>query len=395
MKILLLADLHLGSSDHLARLNPETGLLTRLEDFLATFDQIVDYATDLANQIQLFVLAGDIYKTRQPTNTQQSEFAKRLKRLSNAGIPIRITNGNHDILISHGSAATSEIYQSLEVPHLRVHNEPIYERFDDVHILYMPYAHKGKLGLEDNQALLEWYSSKVCGFIAHADKHGARTKIVIGHQTLESTSLLSGIKDIDKISELVVPLDIFKGTQFVLYGHIHKYQILRQDPYIVIPGSPDTLDFAEAEEKKGFMIYDTDTHQVERIPLKTKLLVQVDICFDGTEAPQDLTNIVISQIRDIPDLSNTIVKTIITVSETVASHIDLAAITVELDKAAFALRPALNVQRVHRVRNQEITESLPVEETLQKYFEKRDDVQDIVDELILAGRTIIATASQS
>ena len=395
MKILFLADLHLGSSDRLSRLNPETGLSTRLEDFLATFDQIIDYAVEPTNEISLLVIAGDIYKTRQPTNTQQSEFAKRLKRLSDAGVHIRLVDGNHDILVSHGSAATSEIYQSLEVPHVEVKSAPAAESHDDVHILYMPYAHKGKLGIETNQALIEWYCQRVRKFVKYADEHNARIKIVIGHQTLEGTTLLSGIRDIEKTSELIVPLDTFEGTNFVLYGHIHKHQVLREAaPYVVIPGSPDTIDFAESEERKGFMVYDTDTDQAQRIALSTKPLVQVDIAFDGTEAPETLTDITISRIRDIPNLSQTIVKTTIAVPETVASHIDLVQIGRVLEEASFALRPALNVQRVRRIRNKEITESLPVEDTLRKYFEKREDVQDILDELVLSGRTIIATSQQ-
>ncbi|RLC60852.1 MAG: exonuclease SbcCD subunit D, partial [Chloroflexi bacterium] len=43
LKILHFADLHLGVESY-GHTNPETGLSTRLEDFLKALDQMVDYA---------------------------------------------------------------------------------------------------------------------------------------------------------------------------------------------------------------------------------------------------------------------------------------------------------------------------------------------------------------
>ena len=102
MRIAVAADLHFGSSDHLGRLNAETGLHTRLEDFLQCFDFVIDRVLKPENKIDLFIIAGDIYKTRQPTTTQQREFAKRVARLEEAGKKTAILVGNHDILVGEG-----------------------------------------------------------------------------------------------------------------------------------------------------------------------------------------------------------------------------------------------------------------------------------------------------
>jgi len=391
MRILFSADLHFGSSDHVSRINPATGFSTRLEDFLATFEQIVAYAVDPAQQIDLVVLAGDIYKTRQPTNTQQSEFAKRLKSLSDAGIPTTIINGNHDILVSHGSAATSEIYASLKVPNVDIKSKPALGVYGDVYILYMPFAHRGKLGLSTNEELCKWYCDKVRKFVKYADEKDARAKIVVGHQTLEGTTLLSGIHDLKKTSELIIPLDVFEGTDFVLYGHIHRYQVLKQNPYIVIPGSMDTLDFAEAEESKGFIVYDTNTKSAKRIPLRTKPLVHLKFVFDSETDPAIVTNTILAQICDTPLLPDTIIKVNIDIPESLNAHLDLHAIEDQMGQAAFALRPIVNIKRAKRLRNETITEALPVEKTLEEFFREREDVADILDDILLTGRTIIAT----
>src|SRR5207302_6475018 len=94
LKIAHLADTHIGMENY-GRLNPETGLNQRLHDFLGTLDQAIDGA--LHEDVDVLVLAGDIYKTRDPTPTHQREFARRIRRLSTAGVHTVIVAGNHDL----------------------------------------------------------------------------------------------------------------------------------------------------------------------------------------------------------------------------------------------------------------------------------------------------------
>src|SRR5213595_2146570 len=83
LRIAHLADTHIGMENY-GRINPETGLNQRLHDFLNSLDQAIDGA--IAASVDLIVFAGDIYKTRDPTPTHQREFARRVHRLSSAGI---------------------------------------------------------------------------------------------------------------------------------------------------------------------------------------------------------------------------------------------------------------------------------------------------------------------
>src|SRR3990172_5581914 len=94
MKIIHFADLHLGVENY-GRINPQTGLSTRLEDFLPSFDELADFA--IAETADLVLFCGDAYKTREPTQTQQREFARRINRLSTGGIPSFLLVGNHDL----------------------------------------------------------------------------------------------------------------------------------------------------------------------------------------------------------------------------------------------------------------------------------------------------------
>jgi len=94
LKIIHFADLHLGVENY-GDINPVSGLSTRLEDFLAALDQLVDYA--LENRADLVLFCGDTYKSREPSQTQQREFARRINRLTTGGIPIFLLAGNHDM----------------------------------------------------------------------------------------------------------------------------------------------------------------------------------------------------------------------------------------------------------------------------------------------------------
>src|SRR6476620_8040972 len=94
MKIVHFADLHIGIENY-SRPDPDTGLPSRLIDFRTAFDELVEYS--LAERVDLVLFAGDAYKNREPSQTHQREFARRIRRLRAAGIPVFLLIGNHDL----------------------------------------------------------------------------------------------------------------------------------------------------------------------------------------------------------------------------------------------------------------------------------------------------------
>src|SRR4030043_282408 len=121
MKILHFADLHLGVETY-GRIDPATGISSRLLDFLSALDKLVEYA--LENRVALALFCGDAYKNRKPSQTQQREFARRINRLSTSGIPIFLLIGNHDLPNATGKATTTEIFDTLAVKNVYVSNRP-------------------------------------------------------------------------------------------------------------------------------------------------------------------------------------------------------------------------------------------------------------------------------
>ena len=55
MKLIHFSDLHIGVENY-GRIDPETGMSTRLLDFLHAYDQLVDYA--IANKVDAVLFAG-------------------------------------------------------------------------------------------------------------------------------------------------------------------------------------------------------------------------------------------------------------------------------------------------------------------------------------------------
>ena len=81
------ADIHFGVENY-GRIDPSTGIHTRLLDFKKCLEFCVDQAIE--QDIDFFMFSGDAYKTATPTPTQQKLFLQQLLRLNAHGIPVAI-----------------------------------------------------------------------------------------------------------------------------------------------------------------------------------------------------------------------------------------------------------------------------------------------------------------
>src|SRR5687768_2323160 len=113
MRIIHFADLHIGVETYGQPL-ADRPWSSRMQDFLDAFDAMVDYAIE--ERVDAAIFAGDAYKPREPPQTHQREFARRIQRLSAAGIPVFLVVGNHDLPNAEGRAHALEIYRTLSVP---------------------------------------------------------------------------------------------------------------------------------------------------------------------------------------------------------------------------------------------------------------------------------------
>ncbi|MBA7576425.1 3',5'-cyclic adenosine monophosphate phosphodiesterase CpdA [subsurface metagenome] len=268
MKILHFADLHLGVESY-GRIDPTTGLSSRLHDFLSALDQVVDYA--LENRVDLVLFCGDAYKSREPSQTQQREFAKRINRLSTSGIPIFLLIGNHDLPNAIGRATSTEIFDTLAVKNVYVSNRPDIYRIPTnsgiIQIASLPWIRRSALlSKEDtknldfdqiNQRLQQVLTNIITANIPKLDPK--LPSILAAHVWVSSAqvgserSMTIGQEHMLLLSNVANP-----AFDYIALGHIHKHQVLSHNPPVVYPGSLERLDFSEEEDNKGFYMVEIE-----------------------------------------------------------------------------------------------------------------------------------------
>ena len=267
MRVLHFSDLHIGVENY-GRTDPNTGLSTRLGDFLAALDELVEFA--LSNQVDLVVLAGDAYKGRDPSQTHQREFAIRLRRLSAAGIPTFLLAGNHDLPAMASRANAVEIFATLDVPKVyvgsRLANHTISTPAGPVQIVAVPWPTRGAMlardesrGLSIEQIRQATEDRMTAAIMRNVETLDPDTPAILtGHVTVNGAttgterSMMLGNDHVLNMSAIGQP-----QLEYVALGHIHKHQVLRAAaPVVAYSGSLQRVDFSEESDDKGFCVAD-------------------------------------------------------------------------------------------------------------------------------------------
>jgi exonuclease SbcD len=366
MRVLHFSDLHIGVENY-GRIDPETGLSTRLGDFLYSLDQVVEFA--LTESVDLVLLAGDAYKGRDPSQTHQREFAKRLNRLSQAGIPTFLLVGNHDLPAASSRATAVDIFPTLEVANVYVGNSlktyDVSTPSGPIQVLAVPWPRRSAiLSREDSrgmsieqvrQALEERLTE---GIDIEAKKLNPDVPAIItAHVTVNGAtvgterSMMLGQDHVLLVSALDLP-----QVEYVALGHIHKHQILRPDPPMVVySGSLQRVDFSEEGDEKGFCIVDLDqaAPQGQRMTnfefhkLDARTFVTVDVSVE----PQDVdpTATVVRAINR-KDIADAVVRVRISLAAESDAHLRETEIREALEPAHFIASISREIVGTRRTR---------------------------------------------
>jgi len=258
MRLLHTGDLHLGFEVY------------REEDYdyFKPLRYSVDYA--LEKNIDLFVIAGDIFDRRDPSAFIQMGFAKEIKRLIDKGIEVLVITGNHDGSPNPERNIHLDIYKELELSGVRVSKKMELFNIKGLNIITIPYPFKRNLFAKDE------YREKTEGEIA----------IIMNDKTTQGIDFLLENADKNLPTILVAHLPLLEGTVgeevyssftvdapvsvealdrkdfcYIAMGHFHKRQVLtsrRFDHPFVYSGSIDRISFGEEAEEKGFFEVEID-----------------------------------------------------------------------------------------------------------------------------------------
>ena len=389
MRILHFSDLHIGVENY-GRVDPATGLSTRLGDFLASLDQVVQFA--LEHDVDLVLLAGDVYKGRDPSQTHQREFARRLSQLSAAGIPTFLLVGNHDLPNAASRANAVEIFPTLQVPGVYIgdnlQNYTIPTKSGPLQVLGVPWPRRGGiLSREDSRGMsIEEVREEIQDRMTIAIANRAQQldpavpAILAGHATVNGAtvgterSMMLGQDHVLLVSAVHHP-----QLEYVALGHIHRHQVLRHDPPMAVySGSLQRVDFSEEGDEKGFCVVDLDPkapqgqrmvafnfHRVEARPFVT-----IDAAVSrGEENPTEAVLRAISR----KDINDAVVRVRVSLSSEAEAQLRESDIRQALSSAHYIAAISLEVEGSRRTRLETgAAEGLGPMQALRLYLESRE-----------------------
>ena len=401
IRVLHFSDVHIGIENY-GRLDPKTGLNTRLADFTAALDQVVERG--LAGDVDLVLFTGDAYRSRDPNPTHQREFARRIHRLSRAGVPVFLLVGNHDLPAATGRANSVDIFETLEVPNVYVGRRPKTIRIETAHgpiqIVAVPWLVQSMLFAREEvrELTINQVKTRVADWTANyiADSANALDRgvpailtahlVVMGATYGSESSTTVG-------QELVLPKSVVANMAFdyVALGHIHKHQKISDLPLTIYAGSIERVDFGEEKEKKGYVIADVErggaTYRFEETNAREFLTIRVD----ALEEPP--TQAALREIAAVT-IAQKIVRVEITTTPEQVGQIDYGEIRRALAGAYHLAGISKRTDDRDRSRVPDLAGLGPID-ALRIFLQSRNTPADRVGPLLERGSRLIAGSASA
>lgn len=410
MKILHTADIHFGSNTY-GRIDPETGLNTRLLDFKRCFEFMVKRGLD--EDIDLFLFCGDAYRTADPTPTQQKAFAECLKPIADARIPIAMVTGNHDHPVSFGKASAIDIfgYVSGDVQIFRKPDTAVIQtKSGPLQLLAMPWPirsmllsrgeYRKKSPLEIREIIEQLYVNFIMTAAERLDP--ALPTVLAGHFSVQGSDLAGS----ERTSLIAHEPKFLPGQlahppiDYVALGHIHKFQNRNypdapdavhvtdaEATPVVYCSSIERISFKEADERKGFVLVTIDangtgkttSYQFVDTPARPFLTVNVD-----ARNELDPTQAIVQEIEK-RDMTDAVVRVRYHIEEAQTGQIDTYRIREALKEAFVIASIERTVDPVERQRRTVLTRDSSLKEAMERYIDQHDHLSSIKDDLVTAA----------
>ncbi|MGF1674297.1 MAG: exonuclease subunit SbcD [Rivularia sp. (in: cyanobacteria)] len=403
IKILHLSDIHMGSGFTHGRVNPETGLNTRLEDFVKTLSVCIDRA--ISEQVDLVLFGGDAFPDATPPPYVQQAFAGQFRRLVDAQIPTVLLVGNHDQHSQGQGGASLCIYRTLGVPGVVVgdtldtHN--IQTRSGAIQVITLPWLTRSALmtrqetqGLsigEINQLLTERLQVVLEAEIRRLDPD---VPIVLLAHLMADNANLGAERFLAVGKGFTLPLSLLTRPCFdyVALGHVHRHQNLNKSnkPPVIYPGSIERVDFSEEKEDKGYVMVEVESGSAkwEFCPLSVRAFRTIEVDVSKTEDP--LT--AISKAVAKNNIEDAVVRLVYKLRSEQLDLIDNTFLQEILNPAhTYTIHPEL-VSQLARPRLPELSASSSIDpmDALKTYLNNREDLQDIANLMLEAAHNLLS-----
>ncbi|MHC5673166.1 exonuclease subunit SbcD [Nostoc sp.] len=402
IKILHLSDVHMGSGFSHGRINPATGLNTRLEDFVNTLSKCIDRA--LADAVDMVIFGGDAFPDATPPPYVQQAFASQFRRLVDANIPTVLLVGNHDQHSQGQGGASLNIYRTLGVPGFIVGDtlttNCMETRNGKVQVITLPWLTRSTLmtrqeteGLslaEVNQLLTERLRVVLEGEIRRLDPDVPT--ILLAHLMADNATL--GAERFLAVGKgFTLPLSLLTRPCFdyVALGHVHRHQNLNKsnNPPVIYPGSIERVDFSEEKEDKGYVMLELERGRAEWefCPLTVRTFQTIEVDVSKADDPQ----VVLMKAIAKYDIQDAVVRLIYKLRSEQMDLIDSSSLHTALSLAHTYTIQAELVSQLARPRIPELSASSSIDpmEALKTYLNNREDLKDIAASMLDAAQKLL------
>jgi exonuclease SbcD len=402
IKILHLSDIHMGSGFSHGKINPETGLNTRLEDFVKSLSQCIDRAIN--EPVDLVLFGGDAFPDATPPPYVEEAFASQFRRLADAKIPTVLLVGNHDQHSQGYGGASLSIYRTLAVPGFIVGDKPTTHRITtasgDVQVITLPWLTRSTLltrpeteGLslaEINDLLIKRIQPVLEGEIRRLDPQ--LPSILLGHLMVDRAKL--GSERFLAVGKgFTIPLELLTRPEFdyVALGHVHKHQNLNKSdrPPVIYPGSIERVDFGEEKEDKGYVTIELEKGKADWqfCPLEVRPFYTIELDVSTIQDPQKAILKAIAKQKT----KDAVVRLIYQIRSEQLELVNVLTIHEALKTAhSYTIRAEL-ISQLARPRLPELGagSSLDPVDALKAYINNRQDLREIAPDMLEAAYSLL------
>lgn len=393
MKILHTADWHLGK-----RLD----FFSRIEEQILVMDEICQHADE--QQVDLVLVAGDLFDTFNPPIEATELLYRTLKRLTNNGQrPVIAIAGNHDspdridapdplakecgiILIGYPSATILpfQLENSFEITNTDqgfIELKLASSEFP-VRLIHTAYANEVRLkqffGSEDKTKALNEVLNTQWNALAqrYCDTNGVNLLMTHLYMLSRGGEVLEepdGEKPI-KIgnADLVYSDAIPSSIQYTALGHLHRLQNIGGESPVVYSGSPLAYSFSEAGQKKYINIIEAFPNQ----PVKAE---RIEL-FQGKSLERKLFKEVEKAVEWLTANPNCLVE--LTMETATFLTTDERKSLYQAHQGIIHLIPKVNSKELSELQVKEVNLNQSMEDLFQDYFKSKHGNQQPNEEVM-------------
>jgi exonuclease SbcD len=189
-----------------------------------------------------------------------------------------------------------------------------------------------------------------------------------------------------------IPLEFLTRDAFdyVALGHVHRHQILSENPFVIYPGSIERVDFSEEHEDKGFVLVEIDRESTEiefcALPVRSFCTIEADLT-ESDEPQADLLRAIAKK-----EIEDAVVRVIYQVRPEQMDLIDDSILHEALEFAHTYTIQAGLISQMSRSRLPELGVGSAIEplEALQAYLANREDLQLLAEPILEAAKALLA-----